>query len=143
MRQWKQEQKIHIEQGWKGLQQGIWSNLPAWQGHPGAHFIGLCPDSSWICPVRETPQVASRQPVLAWSLAQQSSSSYWGGTSCVSVSAHCLLSYCHHWVDPGFILLASSLHILIDIDEIQSQSPLIESTGPVSSAFPHKRGSSL
>lgn len=67
---------------------------PLNQGHPNAQDTGLCPDGSWMFPVRNT-----RQPL--WTTCssaqtftpQKKISSCSGGTYCVSFYARCLLSY--------------------------------------------------
>jgi len=63
-----------------------------------------------------------RDPTALWAACArlqshtQHRSAAWcsGGTSCVPVCAHCLLSW--HWA--GTILFASSLQVFIHIDEI-------------------------
>jgi len=113
---------------WKGSLVAIWSKPLFKQGHPGCPRP--CSDSFWISPRYAHPHGNGS---VTWCL---------GGTSCVSVCAHCLLSC--HWAP----LKRVCLHPLCTLPSgicVHWWDPLwaFSSSGwtaPTLSAFPNMRG---
>lgn len=107
--------------GWEGTQWVIWPYLLLRQGHPRAHGSGLCPDCSWISPVRENLQplwaiccifVLSALSLWKWKHSMWPGSCggrqllacfpiWWTGTSTTSTQLGC------HWCIPECILAGS------------------------------------
>ena len=113
---------------WKGSLEVIWSKPLFKQGHLGCPRP--CSGSFWVSPGYPHPH---SNKSVSWCL---------GGTSCISVCAHCLLSC--HWAplkEAVFILSAPFLQVFIYIDEILPwafSSPGWTASGL--STFPHMRG---
>lgn len=101
-------------------------------GHHRAHWTGFSfvLFSSWILPMRETPQpLCVDCSNMQWLTKGRSSSSHLGGIWGRTVHhflpvASCPISW-HHQADPGSNLLTPSLQILLECDDIPSKSSVL------------------
>lgn len=96
--------QAHSREGWRRERPSEvnWSNHTAQAGSHISSCSEPCPEGFWVPPRKEIPQVLSGPvPVLGHPHRQKvfpDSGSVSGGTSCVSVSAHHLMSC--HWAPP-------------------------------------------